>query len=173
MAQVSGRTRHLTIDATNLRSIDPATAQTLMLAVLIVMVQGGSTVLVNPQEPVLEMLNHTRTTEMFTIQSRTPARPANERRRPVPMTDHEQEPDWSVTLRRQPGSLSTGHAEGDTSMFEIICRGCGDDPALDHREVSAELQQLRGPYTLSDGIAAFTRHNEAHNGTGEMQPGRN
>jgi len=45
------------------------------------------------------------------------------------MTDHEQEPDWSVTLRRQPGSLSTGHAEGDTSMFEIICRGCGDDPA--------------------------------------------
>jgi anti-anti-sigma factor len=172
-AQVSGRTRHLTIDATNLRSIDPATAQTLMLAALIVMVQGGSTVLVNPQEPVLKMLNHTRTTEMFTIQSRTPARPANERRRPVPMTDHEHEPDWSATLRRQPGSLSTGHAEGDTSMFEIICRQCGDDPALDHREVSAELQQLRGPYTLSNGIAAFTRHNEVHKGTGEMHPGRN
>jgi hypothetical protein len=88
------------------------------------------------------------------------------------MTDREQEPDWSVTLRRRPGSLSTGHAEGDASMFEIICRECGDDPALDHREVSAELQQLRGPYTLSDGIAAFTRHNEAHNGTGVMQPGR-
>jgi len=121
-AQASGRTRHLTIDATNLRSIVPATAQTLMLAAPIVMVRGGSTVLVNPQEPVLKMLNHTRATEMFTIQSRTPARPANEGRRPVPVTDHEQEPDWPVTLRRQPGSLSTGHAEGDTSMFEIICR---------------------------------------------------
>ena len=59
-AVVSGRTVHLTIDATNLRSVDPATAQTLTLAALIVMVQGGRTVLVNPQEPVLKMLNHTR-----------------------------------------------------------------------------------------------------------------
>jgi anti-anti-sigma factor len=72
-AQVSGRTTHLTIDATDLRSIDPATAQTLMLAALIVMVQGGSTVLVNPQEPVLKMLSHTRTTEMLTIQTQRPA----------------------------------------------------------------------------------------------------
>ena len=72
-AQVSARATHLTIDATNLRSIDPSTAQTLMLATLIIMVQGGSTVLVNPQVPVLKMLNHTRTNEMFTIQGRTPA----------------------------------------------------------------------------------------------------
>jgi len=100
-------------------------------------------VLVNPQEPVLKMLNRTRTTEMFTIQSRTPARPANERRRPVPMTDHEQEPDWSVTLRRQPGILSTDHAEGDTSMFEIIGRQCGHDPALDHREFQRRWQPGR------------------------------
>ena len=71
--QVSARTSHLTIDVTNLRSLDPATAQTLMMAALIVMVQGGSTVLVNPQESVLKMLSHTRTTEMFTIQARTPA----------------------------------------------------------------------------------------------------
>jgi hypothetical protein len=28
---------------------------------------------VNPKEPVLKMLSHTRTTEMFTIQARTPA----------------------------------------------------------------------------------------------------
>ena len=75
-AELSGRTRHLTIDATNLRSVDPATAQSLMLAALIVMVQGGSTVLVNPQEPVLKMLNHTRVTEMFSIQNRTPAETA-------------------------------------------------------------------------------------------------
>lgn len=75
-AQVSPWTTHLTIDVTNLRSLDPATAQTLMMAALIVMVQGGSTVLVNPQEPVLKMLSHTRTTEMFTIQPRTPAETA-------------------------------------------------------------------------------------------------
>jgi anti-anti-sigma factor len=75
-ARLSGRTTHLTIDATNLRSIGPATAQTLMLAALIVMVQGGSTVLVNPQEPVLKMLNHARATEMFTIQNRAPAETA-------------------------------------------------------------------------------------------------
>ena len=42
IAQVSGRTRHLTIDATNLRSIDPATVQTLMLAAPIVMVRAAA-----------------------------------------------------------------------------------------------------------------------------------
>jgi hypothetical protein len=31
---------------------------------------------VNAQEPVLKMLNHTPTTEMFTIQARTPAETA-------------------------------------------------------------------------------------------------
>ena len=85
-AQVSTRTSHLTIDVTNLRSIDPATAQTLMLAALIVMVQGGRTVLANPQEPVLKMLSPTRTAEMFTIQARTPAGTA---------------PDTSAASRRQ------------------------------------------------------------------------
>ena len=72
-AQVSARTTHLAIDATNLRSVDPATAQILMLAALIVMVQGGSTVLMNPQGPVWAMLNHPRAKEMFTIRSRTPS----------------------------------------------------------------------------------------------------
>jgi len=168
-AQVSARTRHLTIDATNLRSIDPAAAQTLTLAALIVMVQGGSTVLVNPQEPVLKMLNHTRTSEMFTIRARTsagtaprtPERPPNERR-PLSMTDPEHEPNWSVTLRRQPASLSTGHPEDDTSTFEVICRECGDDPDLDYRDVSSELRQIRGPYPLTAGIAAFLKHDEYH-----------
>jgi anti-anti-sigma factor len=48
-AQVSARTSHLTIDVTNLRSADPATAQALLLAALIVRVQGGNPVLLNPQ----------------------------------------------------------------------------------------------------------------------------
>jgi anti-anti-sigma factor len=173
-AQVSGRTTHLTIDVTNLRSIDPATAQTLMLAALIVMVQGGSTVLVNPQEPVLKMLTHTRTTEMFMIQARTPAgttltpAPPADERRPAPMTDHEHELDGPIRLRRQPASLSNGHAGGNTSTstFEIICRQCGDDPRLDYREISPELRQIRGPYLLRAGIKAFLKHQEYHDGAG-------
>ena len=75
-AQVSARTRYLTIDATNLRSIDQATAQALMLAALIVLVQGGRAVLVNPQELVLKALNRSRVTEMFTLQDRAPAQTA-------------------------------------------------------------------------------------------------
>lgn len=165
--QVSARTRHLTIDATNLRSLDPATAQTLTLAAMIVMVQGGSTVLVNPQEPVLKMLNHTRTTEMFTIQSRTQAGIApdtstadDERKRPASMTEHE--PSWSFKLRRQPADPSTSHPEDDTSTFEVICRECGDDPDLDDQEVSSELRRIRGPYPLAAGITAFLEHGEYH-----------
>ena len=43
-------------------------------------------------------------------------------------------------------------------------------PRWDHQQMSAELQQICGPYTLSDCIAAFAGHSELHNGTGEMQP---
>lgn len=75
-AQVSARTRYLTIDATNLRSIDQTTAQALMLAALIVLVQGGRAVLVNPQELVLQVLNRSRVTEMFTVQDRIPVEAA-------------------------------------------------------------------------------------------------
>jgi len=126
---VSARTVHLTIDATNLRSVDPATAQTLTLAALIVMVQGGRTVLVNPQEPVLTMLNHTRATEMLAIQDRTPARPptGRMRQRPAPVADHE--PDWPVVLRRQPASPGTGHPEDHAGMFEVVCGRCVMIPA--------------------------------------------
>jgi hypothetical protein len=83
----------------------------------------------------------------------------------------EPEQHWTIALRRQPADPGTSNPENPSSRtYEIICRICGDDPALDHQQMSAELQQIRGPYTLSDGIAAFARHNELHNGTGEMQP---
>lgn len=72
-AQVSARTSHLTIDVTNLRSADPATAQALMLAALIVRVQGGNTVLLNPQPPVARLLDRLRAAETFTILGRTSA----------------------------------------------------------------------------------------------------
>jgi len=70
------------------------------------------------------------------------------------VTDHEHELDGPVTLRRQPARLSNGHRGGNTSTttFQIICRECGDDPGLDHRDISPGLRQIRGPYLLSAGI---------------------
>jgi anti-anti-sigma factor len=72
-AQVSARTSHLIIDVTNLRSADPATAQALMLAALIVRVQGGNPVLLNPQPLVAQVLDHLRAAETFTIVGRASA----------------------------------------------------------------------------------------------------
>jgi anti-anti-sigma factor len=66
-AQVSARTSHLTIDVTDLRSADLATAQALILAALIVRVQGGTAVLLNPQPPVAQLLDRLRAAETFTI----------------------------------------------------------------------------------------------------------
>jgi transposase len=91
------------------------------------------------------------------------------------MTDHEHEPDWSVILRRQPASLSTGHPDDNTSTFEVICHECGDDPDLNYREVSSELRQIRGPYPLTAGTAAFLKHAEDHDtaeetGTRHVRP---
>ena len=70
-AQVSARTSHLTIDVTNLRSADLATAQALILAALIVRVQGGNAVLVNPRATVALMLDRLRAAETFTVLGRT------------------------------------------------------------------------------------------------------
>ena len=85
----------------------------------------------------------------------------------MPATEPEHH--WTVSLRRKPASPgNSNHGDPGSDTYEIICRICGDDPALDHQQIPAELQKIRGPYTLSDGITAFTRHNEFHNGTGEM-----
>ena len=89
----------------------------------------------------------------------------------MPATEPEPEPehDSAVILRRKPADPGNNNHRGPGSdTYEIICRICGDDPALDHQQIAAELQQIRGPYALSTGIAAFIRHNEFHDGTGEM-----
>ena len=72
-AQVSTRTSHLTIDVTNLRCADPATAQALMLAALIVRAQGGNAVLLNPQPLVAQILHRLRAAETLTTLCRTSA----------------------------------------------------------------------------------------------------
>jgi hypothetical protein len=70
---------------------------------------------------------------------------------------------WTVVLRRRPVRIVAGRAEGGyTDAFELICCNCGDHPGLDHREVSAELQRIRGPYLFAAGIAAYEEHVEQY-----------
>jgi len=49
-------------------------------------------------------------------------------------------------------------------VFELICCDCGDDPDLDYRDVSPELQQIRGPFPIAAGIAAYKKHAVWHQG---------
>ena len=66
---------------------------------------------------------------------------------------------WTVVLRRQPARIVDGRMEGGyTSVFELICCQCGDHPYLDYSEISARLQQIRGPYTIEAGLAAYEKH---------------
>src|SRR5690348_1309187 len=56
-------------------------------------------------------------------------------------------------LRCQPVRIVAGRTSGGyTSAFEVICCDCGDNPYLDYSEISPRLQQLRGPYTLREGV---------------------
>jgi len=70
-----------------------------------------------------------------------------------------------VVLRRRPVRIVAGEPEGGyTDVFEIVCCECGDDPDLDYREVSPELQRIRGPYPIAAGIAAYEIHAAQHPG---------
>jgi hypothetical protein len=70
---------------------------------------------------------------------------------------------WTVVLRRQPAHMIEGRPEGPcTHAYELICCDCGDDPDLDYRDVSPELQRIRGPYPVADGIAAYKKHTKLH-----------
>jgi hypothetical protein len=70
---------------------------------------------------------------------------------------------WTVVLRRQPARMVEGRPEGGyTDQYEIVCCDCGDHPYLDYREVSLELQRVRGPYPIADGVAAYVKHVRRH-----------
>jgi hypothetical protein len=70
---------------------------------------------------------------------------------------------WTVVLRRQPARMVDGQPEGGyTDAFELICCDCGDDPDLDYRDISPQLQQIRGPYPIAAGIAAYDKHVRHH-----------
>ena len=73
---------------------------------------------------------------------------------------------WTVVLRRQPARIVDGRAEGPyTDAFEIICCNCGDDPDLDYSAVSPELQLVRGPYPIAEGVRAYQTHLRLHTQT--------
>jgi hypothetical protein len=62
-------------------------------------------------------------------------------------------PGWTVVLRRQPARIVDGQPQdGYTDAFELICCDCGDDPDLDYRDATAEVQQIRGPYTTQSAL---------------------
>jgi hypothetical protein len=65
---------------------------------------------------------------------------------------------WAF-LRRQPIRMVRGRPEGGyTDVYEIICPDCGDHPRVGYTEAGPRLQHVRGPYTLSEGLAAYERH---------------
>ena len=70
---------------------------------------------------------------------------------------------WTLVLRRQPTRIVDGQPRGGYSdEFELICCDCGDDPDLDYHHVPAGLQQIRGPYSIAAGIAAYEKHVRYH-----------
>ena len=72
-------------------------------------------------------------------------------------------PGWTVVLRRQPVRILEGRPEGGyTDAYEIVCCYCGDHPDLDYREVSPELQRIRGPYPFAAGVTAYGKHAGLH-----------
>jgi hypothetical protein len=89
---------------------------------------------------------------------------------------HDLEPalGWTVVLRRQPVRIVEGHVQGGyTDAFEIICCDCGDHPDLDYRDVSLQLQRIRGPYSFAAGITAYLEHVKLYDGPGPVRrPGR-
>jgi anti-anti-sigma factor len=66
-AQLSGKTTHLTIDASNLRSADSMAIRALWVAALILKDRGGRMVLWHPQQPVRRLLNLLGVDQTFTI----------------------------------------------------------------------------------------------------------
>jgi hypothetical protein len=65
----------------------------------------------------------------------------------------------TASLRRQPARITRGRAGGGyTDLFELICPSCGDHPYLDYSEIPPRLQQIRGPYTMQAGLAAYEKH---------------
>jgi hypothetical protein len=74
----------------------------------------------------------------------------------------------TASLRRQSTWVADEREGRRTGLFEIICRDCGDHPYLDYEGIPPRLQQIRGPYPLEAGLAAYAEHV----GLSEAAPGQ-
>ena len=73
-AQLSGGTRHLTIDAAGLAFADSMSVHILLAAARTLQERGGSLVLLRPQRTVATLLHLTGASQMITIQGEPDAR---------------------------------------------------------------------------------------------------
>ena len=106
------------------------------------------------------------------LPSRGLARPDSVVREADVTMSHSPEDDWTLSLRKRPRSALDRRPDGGRAEeYELLCRDCGDDPRGAYRGVPAELQQVRGPYSLEAGIEAFMEHNDCHEPVAE-QPTR-
>lgn len=65
----------------------------------------------------------------------------------------------TAVLRRQQVLIVDGRPERRyAGAFELICCECGDNPYLDYSQISPRLRQIRGPYTITAGLAAYEQH---------------
>jgi anti-anti-sigma factor len=70
IAQVSGSAEQLVIDATDLRFADTASVRMLAMAAMTAKTRAGRVTLLNPQPPVVRMLDLLCVDEVFAIQGR-------------------------------------------------------------------------------------------------------
>jgi hypothetical protein len=78
----------------------------------------------------------------------------------------------TTSLRRQSAWITDDRTGHYTGLFEIICCDCGDHPYLDYPDLPPRLQQIRGPYPLEAGLAAYAEHLGLVPGLHETTPGR-
>jgi hypothetical protein len=81
-------------------------------------------------------------------------------------------PGRTASLRRRLVWVADDRQARDTGVYEVICRACGDHPHLDYAEIPPRLQQIRGPYTLEAGLAAYAEHLGLAPGQHVVSPGR-
>ena len=53
--------------------------------------------------------------------------------------------------------MDSRREDGYTGAFELVCGQCGDHLYLDYCEIPVAVQ-IRGPYTLQAGLAAYENH---------------
>jgi len=76
-AQLSGETRHLTVDVSGLRFADTASIRTLVLAARTLKERGGSLVLLRPQPTMARVLDLLGAAQMFTIRGEPHGEPGS------------------------------------------------------------------------------------------------